>query len=223
MKLNNFIRDLQNQPYEKRVRYLWIGTIIAGAIVVVAWGSLAAINQKTDDSKIKENDKILQELQLDFEKAQDEFTKATEDLKKQFSKLEIPNEEGRQLLILDGTAISKDKTKLAIEFSIENPSLDVLKVFNDSKENAVLIDGAAKYSPELILTRETEDPYPPKILSKQNVSGFMVFPFPQNSIVTLNIDNMYFESIPNATFTETLVIDLNSEVKGTNTRPLPRQ
>jgi len=110
-----------------------------------------------------------------------------------------------------------------VNFTLENPTLDVLNVFTANHANVVLVDGVDQYSPEKVMTKSPEYIFPGKILSKQKISGYMVFPIPQNSTVTLNINNMFFESIPNETFTETLTIDLNSEVKGVITRPLPRQ
>lgn len=221
--MSKFIQNLQNQPYEKRVRYLWLGTIIAGVIIIIAWGSLTALNLKNQEPQKTENNSVLQGLQEDYQTAIDEFSKTREDLQKQFSQLEIPTKEDRQLLILDAATISKDKTKLVIEFSIENPTLDVLNALQNDNANVVLIDGSSEHPPEIIQTKDPEDPYPRKILSKQTVSGFMVFPTPQNSTVILNIENMFFESIPNETFTESLTIDINSDVKGIITRPLPRQ
>ena len=221
--MNKFIQNLQNQPYEKRVRYLWLGTIAAGVIVVIAWGSLTALNLKNKEARKIENDAVLQDLQKNYEVAIDEFAKAREDLKKQFSQLEIPAEDERELLKLDSTALSNDKTKIAVNFTLENPTLDVLNVFTANHANVVLVDGVNQYSPEKVMTKSPEYIFPGKILSKQKISGYMVFPIPQNSTVTLNINNMFFESIPNETFTETLTIDLNSEVKGVITRPLPRQ
>jgi hypothetical protein len=221
--MNKFIQNLQNQPYEKRVRYLWLGTIAIGVIVVIAWGSLTALNLKNKEARKIENDAVLQDLQKNYEVAIDEFAKAREDLKKQFSQLEIPAEDERELLKLDSTAISNDKTKIAVNFTLENPTLDVLNVFTANHANAVLVDGSNQYSPEKVMTKNPEYVFPGKILSKQKISGYMVFPIPQNSTVILNINNMFFESIPNETFTETLNIDLNSEVKGVITRPLPRQ
>ncbi|OGE80845.1 MAG: hypothetical protein A2826_01900 [Candidatus Doudnabacteria bacterium RIFCSPHIGHO2_01_FULL_43_23] len=221
--MNKFIQNLQNQPYEKRVRYLWLGTIAAGVIVVIAWGSLTALNLKNKEARKIENDAVLQDLQKNYEVAIDEFAKAREDLKKQFSQLEIPAEDERELLKLDSTALSNDKTKIAVNFTLENPTLDVLNVFTANHANVVLVDGVDQYSPEKVMTKSPEYIFPGKILSKQKISGYMVFPIPQNSTVTLNINNMFFESIPNETFTETLTIDLNSEVKGVITRPLPRQ
>jgi len=220
--MGKFIQHLQNQPYGKRVRYLWIGTIIAGVIVVIAWGSLTALNLRSQEREQK-NDSVFQDLQEDLQTAREEFSLAREELQLQLSQLEIPTEENRQLLTLDGTTISEDKTKLTVEFSIENPTLDVLNVFQNSHANAILTDGSSRSSPEEVLTRDREDPYPVKILSKQTVAGIMVFPAPQNSNVTLDIENMFFESIPGETFTESLTIDTNSDVKGVIIKPLPRQ
>ena len=224
MKLNNFIQNLQNQPYEKRVRYLWIGTIIAGVIVVIAWGSLTALNLRSQEKLEQKNNGVFQNLQEDFETARDEFSLAREELQLQIAQLQIPTEENRQLLKLNGAIISEDKAKLTVEFSIENPTLDVLNVFQSSYANAILTDGSSQSSPKEVKTRDPEDPYPIKILSKQTVAGIMVFPVPQNSIVTLDIQNMFFESIPGETFTESLTIDTVSDVKGVIiTKPLPRQ
>ena len=145
--MNKFIQNLQNQPYEKRVRYLWLGTIAAGVIVVIAWGSLTALNLKNKEARKIENDAVLQDLQKNYEVAIDEFAKAREDLKKQFSQLEIPAEDERELLKLDSTALSNDKTKIAVNFTLENPTLDVLNVFTANHANVVLVDGVDQYSP----------------------------------------------------------------------------
>jgi hypothetical protein len=72
-----------------------------------------------------------------------------------------------------------------------------------------LADGKNTLSPQQI-TQTDGTAFPKRILTAADVTGQLIFPLPQEKIVTLSISNLSFLTTPDKTFNKTLVLDLSS-------------
>ncbi|PIR97257.1 MAG: hypothetical protein COT91_02355 [Candidatus Doudnabacteria bacterium CG10_big_fil_rev_8_21_14_0_10_41_10] len=219
MDIKKFIEQLQNQPYEKRVRILWVSSFIAILVVGVTWIGLSAIQSKINEKENKSQ--IFSEIEKNLEVAKIKFDKLGEDLQQQISQLQIPDDP--QIITLVNYTLSINKDKLVIEFIANNPSLDILNFLQDNYQNVKLTSGLTKYIPEQILTKEPENPYPKKILSNESIYGYMIFEAPLDPELSLDVTNMYFDNLPDNRFSDNLKFNLNTQVTTSSTNRLPRE
>ena len=102
--------------------------------------------------------------------------------------------------------ISTDDQGLRIYFSIENPTDEIL---NFSPVDAINLEfGNAGIKPLSILNRQ-DQPFVQKILSHTTQFGILVFGPIEAQKATLSFGNLFFENSTQASFKETLELDLD--------------
>lgn len=103
---------------------------------------------------------------------------------------------------------SANKT-LSVNFSVKNNSADILNFLGPDLSSITLTDGPQKL-PLTKITQNGGGAFPKRILSSAEVTGQMVFPLPQEKVVTLDITKLSFLEAPDQTFSKTLTLDLAS-------------
>ncbi|MDP4000974.1 MAG: hypothetical protein Q8P83_01935 [bacterium] len=182
MSLHDFIRRLQDKPYNVRVRILWTTTIIVAIVLIVIWLSTV----KNEITNIDNNG----------------FANLNE--------ITDTDEPSGQTITEQNTYIAVERTELnetgafQIFFKVNNSTQDILN-FSPLEQIKLEINGAS-LTPLQINDRQ-DNPFVQKILSNTENFGTLVFSQLEVNTGRLIFDELYFEQNPNKIFRESLDLD----------------
>lgn len=182
MNLNDFVRGLQDKPYNIRVRILWTTTIIVAIVLIAIWLSTV----KNEIANIDNSGFANLDKNTDTEKSSE------------------------QTITERNTYIAVERTELdetgafQIFFKVNNSTQDILN-FSPLEQIKLEINGAS-LTPLQINDRQ-DNPFVQKILSNTENFGTLVFSQLDTDTGRLIFDELYFEQNPNEIFKESLDLD----------------
>lgn len=212
----NYLKKIQQRPYEDRVKILWTATAIIAVVLAVLLGvyfkyKTSSSSNNPDDSQVLESLKSqASDLKLGFSELKAQLSGQAS----VFSSLP----ENYQAVTIKDYFVRTQNNLLVINFEVTNPTADILDFLSGDRSSFTLDDGGTILQPKLLQT-DLGDPFPIKILGKQTKSGTVVFPQPQSATATLRAAEMFFESQPSAKFLQNITINISKavpQIKGTN-------
>ncbi|MEK9180944.1 MAG: hypothetical protein AAB871_01780 [Patescibacteria group bacterium] len=214
--MNSLLKKLRALSYEARIRILWLATAVAAIILIIVFQSFFRFDKIAPN--FAQND-LVESIKAGAQNMQEGLSQLKNELANTPSSLlDLPAD--YRAAALNGFYTTPEKT-LVVNFSAQNPSLDILNFLNTDRDNIILKDGDAEIKASKILT-SGQELFPNKILSKENVIGQIIFSLPKNNNLTVIFSDLFFESKPDVKFQETLEIDLTKaaqEIKNA----LPRE
>ncbi len=216
--IRNYIKSLQNRPYEERVRVFWTIAVISAVCLIVIWAILSRVLPHTDRNASLSG--LVGYIRERISQARENYQEM-DDGRQLAGAFTVPD--NFKSLTIRSATLSADGKNLRIEFTANNPTYDILVLLNDAHTNLKLIDGSKVHDPIEILT-ENGIIFPEKVLSRGAFRGVAIFPKPNNNNVVLSADGIYFLLRSENKFDERYEIAINGEVRGIeNTRALPRE
>ncbi|MCL5435576.1 MAG: hypothetical protein M1275_00630 [Patescibacteria group bacterium] len=197
MPLNDFIKSLQAKPYRQRMRILWLVSAAIAVVLLSVWAGLIRVQNPGFSDQTGNPFGYFTDL---FDKAKAQITQF-----KDSGSAPTPEAE----LTLKNFSISSVNKTLTVNFSVKNSGTDILNFSGSDLTNITLTDGAKTLTLQKI-TQPGGVVFPKRILASTEVSGQMVFPLPQEKIVTISISSLSYLETPDKTFNKTLTLDLNS-------------
>jgi hypothetical protein len=215
MTVSEVIKKLQTRPYEERMRVFWVISILSALAVIAAWVALGSFAPKGPSGA----NELVQSWQEGAKSAGRGFTEMQRQISEQKIRASLP--EGHAVKMIDFDA-NAGTGLLTIDLEINNPTSDILNLAGADRTNVYLQDGATRLMPQKFVTSSGQA-VPGKILSNTKISAQAVFDRPQEKTVILNLADLYFESQPNAKFTESFELALDGKVQGLQNILLPRE
>lgn len=214
MSIRGYIQSLQHKPYQERLRLFKISSIAACILLITAWIAFL----RWGPSQRKNSDaSLLNSLSQNFDKAKESISDLQSQIKNAGS-LQLP--ENYRAFAVNNATLDRTGGFLTIEFTVSNPSSYILNFTNPSFSNIHLVDGNASTTPTTV--KINGQTFPPKVLSRANWTGSMVFPAPKGTEVSIVLRDLKFESLIGDPFEEKLDINIES-VRGAKRILLPRE
>lgn len=183
-----FLEELQNKPYQTRVKILWGGVSIAAIILLVIW----SFSLRSTIKDLKGVDLI------------------------NTSKNNSSNNQTQtqtQYATIEWAEINISNVKLF--FNYNNPTNDILNV--PALTDITLSLNGKLLNPTQITDRQN-NPFVQKVLSHTQKFGILVFPRVDGEAGELNFNQMFFEQTPNATFNQKINLNLKDLEKSAKVR-----
>jgi len=210
MSLSDYLKSLQAKPYQERTRILWISTIIVAIVLLGIWVSLIKFQNAGNSGRSFNPFGYFTDL---VDNAKSRLT--------QFQDSGGTSSPEAEIALTNFSTDTLNKT-LTVVFTVKNSGTDILSFPENITTGITLADGSETLFLKKITGPDSE-PFPKRILSNTEISGQLVFPLPQNQIVTINIANLAFMQNPQSTFAKILTLDLNSRnVRGLFETKYPR-
>jgi len=195
MALQQFIRSLQHRPYEQRVRFLWVGSIISACILILVWVGLSKLSARGGSWT---DNKLFHAISQQLNLAKEKFPNLTATKNPATPEAAAGLPENFQVVQIRSFSQNKIQHQLVINFIASNPTEDIMTFLNAGRSNIYLQDGEARLQPTSIKAGDL--PYPSKILSQTSYPGQAVFPLPEDPQVTLIIEGMIMQDHPDILF-----------------------